>query len=47
MYVFLIKDTYPNSRHKFSFPRVMPMIGDGKTSVSILSLTLLYNELLI
>ncbi|KAG4108551.1 lectin family integral membrane [Neocallimastix lanati (nom. inval.)] len=25
-------DTYPNSRHKFSFPRVMPMIGDGKTS---------------
>jgi len=24
-------DTYPNSRHKFSFPRVMPMIGDGKT----------------
>lgn len=24
-------DTYPNSRHKYSFPRVMPMIGDGKT----------------
>jgi len=25
-------DTYPNSRHKYSFPRVMPMIGDGRTS---------------
>jgi mannose-binding lectin 2 len=25
-------DTYPNSRHKYSFPRVMPMLGDGKTS---------------
>ncbi|KAF7289284.1 Mannose ER-Golgi intermediate compartment [Mycena indigotica] len=28
-------DTYANSRHSYAFPRVMGMIGDGKTSYDV------------
>ncbi|KAF8608084.1 concanavalin A-like lectin/glucanase [Ceratobasidium sp. AG-I] len=28
-------DTYANSRHAYSFPRVMAMLGDGKTSYDV------------
>ncbi|KAG8698362.1 hypothetical protein FRC09_007267, partial [Ceratobasidium sp. 395] len=28
-------DTYANSRHSYAFPRVMAMLGDGKTSYDV------------